>query len=104
MRLGLHPKNQPTAKFSEIFWNNMKNKDCVNELKLGLSLYFMDGFISGIKETLKKQKLGLNMFKAKRVLPTELFGGGHGIKDISGLQKILAKTEEIETAKLKKFD
>ena len=44
------------------------------------------------------------MIKAKRVLPSEIFGGGHSVKDISGLQKILAKAEEIETSKLVKFD
>ncbi|MCH7880817.1 MAG: 4Fe-4S dicluster domain-containing protein [Proteobacteria bacterium] len=99
-RLGLEPKNQPTARFAEIFWNNMKHKGRVNELKLGLSLYFMNGFAKGIKETLKKQKLGMRMFKTKRVAPRELMGGGHGIKDPGGLQKILAKAEEIETSKI----
>jgi quinone-modifying oxidoreductase subunit QmoC len=99
-RLGLEPKNQPTARFAEIFWNNMKHKGRVNELKLGLSLYFMNGFSKGIKETLKKQKLGMRMFKTKRVAPMELMGGGHGIKDLGGLQKILAKAEEIETSKI----
>jgi len=100
-RLGLEPKNQPTAKFSEIFWENMKKKGRVNELKLGLSLYFKDGFGSGIKESMKKQKLGMKMLKAKRMAPGELFGG-HGVKDISGLQKILARAEEIESSKIKK--
>ncbi len=103
-RLGLEPKNQPTAQFGGIFWDNMKRKGRVNELRLGLSLYFKDGFVSGIKEALKKQKLGFNMLKTKRMTLSELFGGGHGIKDISGLQKILAKAEEIETSKLEKFN
>ena len=103
-RLGLQPKNQPTALFGDIFWNNLKKKGRVNELKLGLSLYFKDGIGSGIREAMKKQKLGLNMLKAKRVSPMELFGGGHGIKDISGLLRILARAEEIEIAKLQKFD
>ncbi len=102
--LGLEPKNNPTVKFSEIFWNNMKKKGRVNELKLGLSLYFKDGFGVGIKTAMKKQKLGMNMLKAKRMTASEVFGGGHGIKDFTGLQKILAKAEEIETSKLKKFD
>lgn len=98
-RLGLEPGNQPTARFAEIFWNNMKKTGRVNELKLGLSLYFKDGFAKGVKETLKKQKLGMRMFKTKRASPMELMGGGHGIEDISGLQKILAKAEEIESSK-----
>ena len=44
------------------------------------------------------------MLKAKRMTLAELFGGGHGVKDVSGLQKILAKAEEIEMSKLEKFD
>ncbi len=98
-RLGLVPKNQPTSQFSEIFWNNMMKRGRVNELKLGLSLYFKDGFSQGIKNALANQKLGMNMMKAKRMSPAEFFGG-HGVKDISGLQKMIKKAEEIELAKL----
>ncbi len=98
-RLGLAPKNQPTSQFSEIFWNNMMKRGRVNELKLGLSLYFKDGFSQGIKNALANQKLGMNMMKAKRMSPAEFFGG-HGVKDISGLQKMIKKAEEIELAKL----
>ena len=97
-RLNLVPKNQPTAWFSQVFWDNMMKKGRVNELKLGLSLYFKDGFVSGIKESLKHQKLGMNMMKAKRMSVAELFGG-HGIKDNSGLQKMIKKAEEIENAR-----
>ncbi|RMG35499.1 MAG: 4Fe-4S dicluster domain-containing protein [Gammaproteobacteria bacterium] len=99
-RLGLAPKNQPTAQFSEIFWNNMMKRGRVNELKLGLSLYFKDGFSQGIKNALANQKLGMNMMKAKRMSPAEFFGG-HGIKDVSGLQKMIKKAKEIELGKLK---
>ncbi len=99
-RLGLAPKTQPTSQFSEIFWNNMMKRGRVNELKLGLSLYFKDGFGQGIKNALANQKLGMSMMKAKRMSPAEFFGG-HGIKDASGLQKMIKKAEEIELAKLK---
>ncbi len=102
-RLGLQPQGQPTAWFSGIFWKNMEKKGRVNELKMGLSLYFKNGFASGIKESMKKQKLGMSMMKAKRMSAGELFGG-HGIKDIDGLRKILARAEEIESEKIKKFD
>ena len=101
-RLGLAPKSQPTAWFSQVFWDNMMKKGRVNELKLGLSLYFKDGFISGIKESLKHQKLGMNMMKAKRMSIAELFGG-HGVKGISDLQKIIKKAEEIENARLESY-
>ncbi len=94
-RLGLAPKNQPTAWFAEAFWNNMMKKGRVNELKLGLSIYFKDGIVSGIKNALANQKLGMNMMKAKRMSPTEMFGG-HGVKDLAGLQKIIAKAQELE--------
>ena len=98
-KLGLVPQNQPTEQFSQIFWNNMMKKGRVNELKMGLSLYFKDGFGQGIKNAMANQKLGMNMMKAKRMSAAELFGG-HGVKDLSGLQKIIKKAEEIEAAKL----
>ncbi len=98
-KLGLVPKGQATAEFSQIFWNNMMKKGRVNELKLGLSLYFKDGFGQGIKNAMANQKLGMNMMKAKRMSAAEFFGG-HGIKDVSGLQKMIKKAEEIEAAKL----
>ena len=101
-RLGLAPKNQPTAWFSQVFWDNMMKKGRVNELKLGLSLYFKDGFISGIKESLKHQKLGMNMMKAKRMSPMELLGG-HGVKSAGDLQKIIKKAQEIENARLESY-
>ncbi len=98
-KLGLEPKTNPTAWFSEVFWNNMMKKGRVNELKLGLSMYFKDGFASGIKEAMAHQKLGMNMMKAKRMAPMEIFGG-HGVKDLSGLQKMIKKAQEIEAEQL----
>jgi quinone-modifying oxidoreductase subunit QmoC len=98
-RLGIQPKNNPTQWFAERFWNNMMQKGRVNELKLGLSLYFKDGFVSGIKESLKNAKIGLNMQKTKRMNPMEFFGG-HGVKDISGLQKMIKKAQELEAARI----
>ena len=100
-RLGLAPKEQPTAKFSQLFWKNLVKKGRVNELKLGLSLYFMNGFAEGVKTSLKMQKIGLNMLKTKRLSPMELIGG-HGCKDAKGLQSILNKAREIELAKAAK--
>lgn len=99
-RLGLAPKNQPTRKFSKIFWDNIITKGRANELKMGLSLYFMDGFGTGIKNALANQKLGMQMMKTKRMTPGEFFGG-HGIKDTAGLKAILDKAREIEEKKLK---
>ncbi len=102
-RLGMAPKNQPTRKFALKFWDNLTKKGRVNELKLGVSLYFMNGFVEGIKTALKAMPLGMNMYKTKRLNPMEYFGG-HGVKDTSGLKAILKKAEEIELAKLKKTD
>jgi len=39
--------------------------------------------------------VGLGMMKTGRLSPMEFFGG-HGVKDTSGLQKMLAKAKEIE--------
>jgi quinone-modifying oxidoreductase subunit QmoC len=98
-RLGLVPQNQPTAKFSQLFWDNVMKKGRVNGLKLGLSLYFMNGFGEGVKTSLAKQKLGMNMMKTKRMNPLEIMGG-HGVKDLSGFQKAIAKAQELEDARI----
>lgn len=97
-RLGLAPKEQPTRKFAQLFWDNLTKKGRVNELKLGIRLYFMNGIGEGIKTALANKDIGMGMMKAKRMSPMEIFGG-HGIKDTSGLTKILNKAREIELAK-----
>ena len=94
-RLNLQPKTQPTAKFAQLFWNNLVNKGRVNELKLGLSLYFMNGFGEGIKTAMANQKLGLNMLKTKRMAINEAWGG-HSVKDTSGFHAMLKKAAQIE--------
>ncbi|MES9968963.1 MAG: 4Fe-4S dicluster domain-containing protein [Candidatus Thiodiazotropha sp.] len=99
-RLGLTQKKQPTAEFSQIFWDNLMKKGRVNELKLGLSMYFKDGFGQGIKNAMANQKLGQNMMKAKRMNAMEFFGG-HSVKDLSGFQKMVKKAQEIEEGNLK---
>ncbi|RMG28983.1 MAG: 4Fe-4S dicluster domain-containing protein [Gammaproteobacteria bacterium] len=96
-RLGLAPKEQPTAKFAQLFWDNLTKTGRVNELKLGLALYFKVG--EGLKTALENKDLGLAMLKAKRMNPFELVGG-HKCKDIKGLHAILAKAEEIEERKI----
>jgi quinone-modifying oxidoreductase subunit QmoC len=101
-RLGLAPKEQPTSKFAQLFWENLVKKGRVNELKLGLSLYFMNGISEGIKTSLKMKDIGLNMMKTKRLNPLEVVGG-HACKDAKGLQAILKKAQEIELAKAEKF-
>ena len=98
-RLGLVPQKQPTQEFSQIFWNNLMKKGRVNELKLGLSMYFKDGFGQGIKNAMANQKLGQQMMKAKRMNAMEFFGG-HGVKSPGDLQKIIKKAQEIEDAKI----
>ena len=70
-----------------------------NELRLGLSLYFMNGIGEGIKTSLKMQKIGLGMLMTKRLTPMELIGG-HKCKDARGLQAILKKAEELEAARI----
>jgi quinone-modifying oxidoreductase subunit QmoC len=102
-RLGLAPKNQPTRKFANHFWNNLTKKGRVNELKLGVTLYFMNGFVAGIKTAIAAMPLGLSMIKTKRMSPMEYLGG-HGIKDTKGLDAILKKAREIEDAKVAKFN
>ena len=98
-RMGMKPKNQPTEQFGQMFWDNLVKKGRVNELKLGLGLYFKDGFAEGVKVAMGKQKLGLNMIKAKRMSPMEMLGG-HGVSDLSGFHAMLKKAEELEAARV----
>ncbi len=97
-RLGMVPQNQQTAKFAQKFWDNLTKKGRVNELTLGLSLYFMNGFGEGVKTSLKMQGVGLGMLKTQRMDPLEILGG-HGCKDVAGLQAALKKARQIEEAK-----
>ena len=99
MRLNLAPKTQPTAKFAQLFWENLTKRGRVNELKLGMSLYFMNGFGEGIKVAMGNQKLGLNMLKTKRMAVNEAWGG-HSVKDKSGFHAMLKKAAEIEQSNL----
>ena len=98
-RTGLMPKYQPTADFGTKFWNNLAKTGRVNELKLGLALYFKDGFVPGVKTAMSKQKLGMDMMKTKRMNPMEILGG-HGIQDKAGFQAMLQKAQELEMARL----
>lgn len=100
-RLGLAPKNQPTMKFSSKFWDNLVKDGRVNELKLGLSLYFMNGIAEGIKTALKMKAIGLGMWKTKRMNPMEIIGG-HSVKDKSGFQAMVKKAQELEEARISK--
>jgi quinone-modifying oxidoreductase, subunit QmoC len=99
VRLGLVPKTNATAKFAQLFWDNLMKKGRVNELKLGVGLYFMNGLGDGVKVALKNQKLGMNMLKAKRMSPMEAMGG-HAVKDLDGFHKILNKAKELEDARI----
>ena len=101
-RLGLAPEDNPTRKFAKKFWNNLVKKGRVNELKLGMGLYFMNGVGEGVKTALKMKDVGLGLTKTKRMNPMELLGG-HGCKDAAGLRAVLDKAREIELARAQKF-
>ena len=98
-RLGLAPKHNPTMKFAQIFWDNLSKNGRVNELRVGLSLYFMNGFVEGIKTALGRQKLGMNMMKTKRASVMELIGG-HKVKDLKGFHAMIKKAQELESARI----
>jgi len=102
-RLGLAPKNQPTRKFSLLFWNNLMGTGRVNELKLGISLYFMNGFVAGIKTAMKMAPIGLGMLRSKRMRPFEMFGG-HSVKDKKGFHAMITKAKELEAARIAGHD
>ena len=98
-RLGLAPKENPTMKFAQIFWDNLAKNGRVNELRVGLSLYFMNGFMEGIKTAMGKQKLGMNMMKTGRASAMELIGG-HKVKDLKGFHAMIKKAQELESARV----
>lgn len=97
-RLGLAPKMNPTKRFAKIFWNNIATTGRVNETKLSLKLYFMDGFFTGLKRAFAMKKVGIGMLKTGRLNPLGLFMSG-GIADKNQLQKMLQKAYEIEDAR-----
>ncbi|MDH5230882.1 MAG: 4Fe-4S dicluster domain-containing protein [Gammaproteobacteria bacterium] len=97
-RMGLAPKNQPTRKFALEFWKNLTKTGRVNETSLGVKLYFIDGFVSGIKKGLAALPLGLRMFKTKRLDPMAMISSS-GCKGKGDIHKILAKAKAIEDAK-----
>lgn len=94
-RLGIAPKMNPTRRFAKLFWDNITKTGRVNELKLSIGLYFMDGFIPGIKKCLSMMGMGLGMLKTKRLNPMGLFSG-HKCKDVKGIHAMLRKAKEIE--------
>jgi len=94
-RLGLAPKNQPTRDFSLIFWDNCTKTGRVNELRMTISVYFREGFLSGVKKMWTLRNIGRGLFFAKRLNPLELFVS-HGCKDKDGLRRALKKADEIE--------
>jgi len=94
-RLGLAPKNQPTRDFSLIFWDNCTKTGRVNELRMTISVYFREGFMSGVKKMWTLRNIGRGLFFAKRLNPLELFVS-HGCKDKDGLRRALKKADEIE--------
>jgi len=98
--LGLAPKEQPTRKFAMIFWDDLLKTGRVNEAKLGVKLYFMNGFINGIKAALKALPIGLAMVKTKRMNPMGIFVHP-GCKGKTDIHKIIKKAREIELAKVK---
>jgi len=94
-RLGLAPKDQPTRDFSLVFWENCTKTGRVNELRMTISVYFREGFVSGIKKMWSMRDIGRGLFFAKRLNPMELFVS-HGCKDKDGLRRALKKADEIE--------
>ena len=94
-RLGLAPKMNPTRRFSKMFWDNIARTGRVNEPRLSLKLYFMNGFASGIKRTWQMRNVGFGMLRTGRFNPLRLISPG-GIKAKRDLQTILRRAYEIE--------
>ena len=103
-RLGLAPKENPTYKFGQMFWDNLEKHGRVNEPVLGVKLYFMNGFSEGVKTAMKMAPVGLAMLKTKRFNPFAFIPGMHkGAKKKKDIQAILKKAREIEDGRTQKF-
>ena len=98
-RLGIEPKGQPTRQFAQLFWDNLAKNGRVNELWLGVNLYFMNGFVEGIKVAMGMAGIGLGMLKSGRLSLKELIGG-HTVKDKKGFQAMIKKAQELEAARV----
>lgn len=94
-RLGVAPKMNPTRRFAKVFWNNIATSGRVNEMSLSIKLYFLDGFVSGIKNALKMAGVGLGMLKTKRLNLLAIIRH-KGVKNPKELQILLQKAQEIE--------
>lgn len=94
-RLGLAPKMNPTRRFAKVFWDNIVKTGRVNETQLSVRLYFMNGFVEGLKTVVKMRNIGLGMLLTKRLNPLAIFGIS-GCKGKSDIHKMLAKAKEIE--------
>ena len=94
-RLGIAPKMNPTRRFAKLFWQNIMKGGRVNELKLSVGLYFMDGFANGVKKGLAMLPVGIGMFKTGRLNPLGLLGGGK-CKGAGDIHKMVKKAQEIE--------
>jgi len=93
--LGIAHKKNPTRRFAKIFWNNIIRTGRANELTLSISLYFMDGLVSGIKTGLQMLPMGLDMLKTKRLDPMGLMMH-HGCKDAGKIRAMVKKARAIE--------
>jgi len=94
-RIGIAPKMNPTRRFAKLFWQNITSGGRVNELKLSVGLYFMDGFAPGIKKGLEMLPVGLGMLKTGRLNPFGFFSGGK-CKGAGDIRKMIKKAKEIE--------
>lgn len=94
-RLGKAPRANPTRRFAELFWNNIAKTGRVNELKLSLGLYFMDGFKAGLKKAFEMKSIGIGMLLSGRLDPFGLFKT-KGCEGAADLRKMLDKAREIE--------
>lgn len=75
-RLGLAPKMNPTRRFAKLFWDNIADTGRVNETRLSLRLYFMDGLVTGVRRAFAMRGVGWGMLRTGRLNPWRLFSGG----------------------------
>ncbi|MGB0712345.1 MAG: 4Fe-4S dicluster domain-containing protein [Gammaproteobacteria bacterium] len=106
-QLGLAPREHPNRVLALACWDNIERHGRINEAELETRLKFRDGFAQGINRCLNAKDLAVRLIKAERLAPKALGSliglnfGHRGVKEKSGLRKILAKARALEAARAK---
>jgi quinone-modifying oxidoreductase subunit QmoC len=90
-------KEVENARFAKAFWWSAAKYGRTDERLVTMKFYWSGGVGDFIKKGLANMKIALGMVKTKRMH----IGASHKVKDVKGLQAILAKAAEIDARESK---